>query len=260
MSDSRSPIAPKVKGSKQEDLILVPHRPIQKAVTQVLLIAAYFAIAAASFYVGQWLALKEQEDARVERDKLQQQVQLLSDTLMTMEEEKVFYEQGQEVEKRAIELLRKENKELLDRISELEEATAHYQRVLTPDKEDKGLVIGRMELKPTAEPQRYRYHFNLIQVSGGARVEGVARIKVHGLTAGEKRSLPLQELSTDVDGQGVKLGFRNYQSITGEMVLPEGFIPEQIDIEAEFTGRKAVRLRKIYDWTIQETVSDVGQG
>lgn len=263
MSRTSEPYAPRVKGSKQERLVLVPHHPVRRVFVQICLILAYFAIATASYFSGQWVAVMDQQDASTERDKLMALTQTLQDQVSKQRDELVFFQQGTEVERQAVETLRKENKKLLDRIAELEEATAHYQRVLTPDKEDDGLVIGRLELKPTAVPNRYRYNFNLIQVSGKTRVQGQAFVKVMGMEAGIKTEKLLQDLTIDaeeMEENGIKLGFRNYQAIGGELILPDGFTPEQVEIVAQFTGRKAVRLRKVYDWSVQEMSSDVGQG
>ena len=258
--DNDQKITPRVKGSKQENLILVPHRPVQKAITQLLLIAAYCVIAVASFYVGEWVTLRDQSNAMDERDQLMEIVADHEKNLVQLREELVFFQQGNQVEKRASELLRKENKDLLDRVAELEEENAHYHRVLTPEKEDKGLVIGRLELKPTSENNRFRYNFNMIQVAGRQRVTGEAFVKIMGIGEGIKQEISLEEITTDAEAAKIKLGFRNFQAIAGEIKLPEGFVPEQVEIVAQFTGRKAVRLRKVYDWKVQETNFDVGQG
>lgn len=250
---------PKVKGSKQEDLILVPHRPVQKALTQLFLLTAYCAIAVASFYVGQWVALRDQTNAQTERDQLRALVAEQEQNLVQLREELVFFQQGNRVEKRASELLRQENKDLQDRVAELEEENAHYHRVLTPEKEDKGLVIGRLELKPTSELNRFRYNFNMIQVAGRQKVTGEAFVTVMGIGNGEKQEITLEEISVNAEGSKIRLGFRNFQAIAGEIKLPQGFVPEQVEIIAQFTGRKAVRLRKVYDWKVQETNFDVGQ-
>ncbi|MBL4795655.1 MAG: hypothetical protein JKY24_09205, partial [Pseudomonadales bacterium] len=125
----------------------------------------------------------------------------------------------------------------------------------------KGLAIGQLELKTTSDKLRFRYNFNLMQVSGRMRVNGLVHVTLFGVIDGIKTEIKLNELpGSEASAKGISVGFRNFQSIDGELVLKEGFIPEQVEIVAQFSGRKTVRLRKVYDWLVEESNADVGQG
>ena len=63
--------------------------------------------------------------------------------------------------------------------------------------------------------------------------------------------MPLDILSEQVDKQ-LKLRFKYFQYIDGELIIPEGFTPERIDIVAKATSPKPVTVDKQYGWIVQK--------
>ena len=63
-----------------------------------------------------------------------------------------------------------------------------------------------------------------------------------------------------VNKSGIPFKFRYFQNVDGEIVVPGGFVPEQIEVIAQSKGRKATRLEKRFDWNVLEVRSDVGKG
>lgn len=195
------------------------------------------------------------------RDGLLRDTLSLEQELAKFKQQSAFYQQDADVAKAAAEIVRKENKSLLDRLSVLEKENVLYHRVLTPDKDEKGLAIGQLDLKSTSDNMRYRYSFTLLQVSGRQRVKGLVYITLFGVINGVKSQIKLSELpASKMKREGLSVGFRNFQSFDGELVLRDGFTPEQVEIVTQFSGRKTVRLRKVYDWSVTESNYDVEQG
>ena len=252
---------PRVLGSQQPDFKLVSHKPAKTKLQIILLGLFLFGASFSVFYAGYYVALLHQDDAMVHRDLLLKDAQSLDKQLAELKQQSAIYEQDAELSRQAAEIVRKENKSLLDRLSDLEKANVLYHRVLTPEKDDKGLAIGQLELKSTSDKQRFRYNFNLMQVSGRQRVKGIVYITLFGVIDGVKSQIKLSELpASKMKQEGISVGFRNFQSIDGELVLREGFTPERVEIVTQFSGRKTVRLRKVYDWSVEESHYDVGQG
>lgn len=252
---------PKVIGSQQPDLMLVHQKPERTKLQIVLLSVLLIGVSYSIYYLGYSVALLNQKNATEHRDLLLKDAQSLEAQLADLRQHIVFYQQEAEVSNAAAEIVRRENKVLLDSVSALEKANVLYHRVLTPEKDDKGLAIGQLELKSTSDKLRFRYNFNLMQVSGRQRVKGLVYVTLFGMLNGVKSQIKLNELpSSEMATEGISVGFRNFQSIDGEMLLREGFIPEQVEIVTQFSGGKTVRLRKVYDWLVEENNYDVGQG
>ena len=68
------------------------------------------------------------------RDGLLRDTLSLEQELAKFKQQSAFYQQDADVAKAAAEIVRKENKSLLDRLSVLEKENVLYHRVLTPDK------------------------------------------------------------------------------------------------------------------------------
>jgi hypothetical protein len=51
----------------------------------------------------------------------------------------------------------------------------------------------------------------------------------------------------------VKLRFKYFQNIVGEMRLPEGFEPKEIHIKARSIGRASKTIDMTYAWKIKES-------
>jgi len=252
---------PKVIGSEQPEITIVRQSPGQAKRRLVTAVVLFLSMGVLTYVAGYSIALFNQERASVQRDQLLGDVIATEAQLKELKRQLAFYQQEAEMSNTAVEIVRKENKLLLDQVSELEKANVLYHRVLTPEKDDKGLAIGQLELKTTSDKLRFRYNFNLMQVSGRMRVNGLVHVTLFGVIDGIKTEIKLNELpGSEASAKGISVGFRNFQSIDGELVLKEGFIPEQVEIVAQFSGRKTVRLRKVYDWLVEESNADVGQG
>ena len=61
-------------------------------------------------------------------------------------------------------------------------------------------------------------------------------------------------------GEGLSFNFRFFQDISGEILVPAGFTPEQVEVIAQAKGRKATKLDRRFDWKAREVPSDVGKG
>lgn len=73
-----------------------------------------------------------------------------------------------------------------------------------------------------------------------------------GRQAGERVVLPLKDVSNDIEATNIKLGFKYFQNIEGDLVLPDGFEPERIELEARSSQPSVTKIEKRYGWLVQE--------
>jgi len=62
----------------------------------------------------------------------------------------------------------------------------------------------------------------------------------------------LRDISDDVQDYGIKYRFRYFQEIEGELVLPEGFVAESIEVILQTNGSKANRVEQVFPWPGKE--------
>jgi hypothetical protein len=67
-------------------------------------------------------------------------------------------------------------------------------------------------------------------------------------------TIPLKDVSSDVDDLSVRFRFRFFQNVAGQLQLPEDFEPEKVQVILQSTGRKAMRIEQEFDWSTQEAL------
>jgi len=69
---------------------------------------------------------------------------------------------------------------------------------------------------------------------------------------GKKKSYALRQLSDDIRDYGIKFKFRYFQEIEGDLLLPDGFTPESVEVELQSNSSKSKRVEKVFPWNGKE--------
>jgi hypothetical protein len=77
-------------------------------------------------------------------------------------------------------------------------------------------------------------------------------VNVLGLQNGQEVSIPLRSLSDSISDLDIKLQFRYFQNIEGELSLPDGFEPQKVQILAVADGANAKTVQKSFGWLVQD--------
>jgi hypothetical protein len=165
-----------------------------------------------------------------------------------------------EVDSRALEMMRKEMTAEKERTAELEEGLSFYRSMVVSDDPEKGIYLRKPELVAGSAPNRFAYRIFVHQKEREFEmVEGELWVHVRGKQGNDEVSYSLAELSPNLDEGPIALHFRYFQSIEGEMVLPEGFEPAALILEARASKPRTVKVREVYPWLLQERLINVGQ-
>ncbi|HVL01232.1 MAG TPA: DUF6776 family protein, partial [Dongiaceae bacterium] len=137
-----------------------------------------------------------------------------------------------------------------------------YKGIMSPEGSEKGLRIQRLEVTPTADTGRYRFKVVMTQVAdNGDAITGTVQVRITGMREGVKETLRFDSITADpATGDGLPFNFRFFQDVSGELQIPTGFSPEQVEVIAQAKGRKATQLDRRFDWNVREVTSDVGKG
>ena len=244
---------PTVKGSKQQRMVVVPYRPVHTFLWRAFLILLLAGAAAGSWIYGYQRGMLEEGNARAERDLLLAELQGAMAEINKLRQDVVNSEQAREVDRQSLDAVQGTILGLREQIVQLEEDVLFYKQIMSPENAETGLVIGQVDLFTTAEPARFRYRFELKQMGNNDNfVTGYANVNIQGRQEGEERSLPLRALSLGEDQLDIRLQFRYFQNIEGELVLPEGFTPEKVQIIAVGQGDIAKTVQKSFGWLVQD--------
>lgn len=243
-----------VKGNKPTRLMVVPYRPYAGLLVGTAIVLGMLLIVAASYLVGKHHGVGLQRAAIAERDSLR--VELLSKTaeIEILSQQVANLRLASEVDKASNEGVRNEVITLKSQIAALEEDISFYRGLMAPTENRRGLTIGAVDVIATGIPRRYNFKIVVQQLATNHQVlNGSLRVNVIGHEGGQPRSIPLKDLSSEISDEELKLRFKYFQNLTGQIELPEGFEPERIELVASSTGRDGVSVEKKFGWLVHES-------
>jgi len=236
-----------VKGSRQYQMRVVPHRPFYRVGVFLLFVMALGALCYLSFEYGQQQGLALKVEVVRERDAVKRQLEDSTRVINEMRQEIASLKLGEEVDTRATEEVRQTVEELQSEIADLSEEILFYKGVMIPNVENQGLRIERLNIEDGLQPNQIRYSLLLTQVvEKHDYVQGAVEITVLGTVGGGQQELKLSEVSEN--DNSVRFRFRYFQNINGEMTLPDGFEPREVTVVAQSGGRNGQKLERIFQW------------
>ncbi len=239
-----------VKGSKQYEMMVVPHRPLYKAGIFCLFLIAMVAFSFLTYEYGMSQGLATKVEVVKEKDEIKAQLTDANRLIGSMRQEVADLKLGGVVDTKANEEVRQTVEVLQDQIAQLNEEIKFYKGVMLPNVEEKGLRIERLDVKNTGEPNRYRYSLLLTQVVDKHNyVQGGVEIALLGREGESEKQLFLSELN-EAKQSSIGFRFRYFQNIDGELLVPDGFEPKEVMIIAKSSGRNGQRLEKKFDWQL----------
>lgn len=237
-----------VKGSKQEKMVVVPHRPARRLLFGLLVVLLGVGGSAG----GYWLGVYSASQARVQSGVLAQQLVGLEAENAGFRQQVALLERSAVMDRQAYDEIQATLTGLREYITSLEQDVQYYRQVMTSEFENVGLIVGQMDLTQTDTPRRY--HFKLVmrqEESDGEYLAGHVNVDVVGTRSGQREVYPLRDLTDSEDQLDIKLRFRYFQNIEGDLELPVDFEPEQIEINAVATAPMAKSISKSYSWIVE---------
>lgn len=241
-----------VKGSKQYQMMVVPHRPWYSVILVLVLLSLGMISAGIAYYYGldEGLALKI--EVVKERDEMRGQLNTGAALVNRMRQEIADLKLGSEVDHRATEDVRVSIAKLQDNIAGLEEEIRFYKGVMLPNVDEKGLRIERLDIRSTNDPSKLSYRLVLTQVVEKHEfIQGTVEISLLGRQGGTEKSIRLEEVA-DLKSNVIRFRFRYFQNIEGEMTLPEEFEPREVLVIAKSSGGRTRRLERKFGWLVGE--------
>ncbi|MGA1742668.1 MAG: DUF6776 family protein [Pseudohongiellaceae bacterium] len=241
-----------VKGSKQIKMVVVPHRPWRSIMLTLILVCLLLVIGLGTFYFGYNEGMSENFNVRQERDQLRSQLDSNIEQLDTLQQQIINAQQASAVDRQAFLEIQSVLVELREDNAQLEEDVLFYRQIMSPENAENGLVIGQLDLISTEEENRIRYRIELKQLTNNENVvSGHANVNIVGMQEGQEVSIPLRELAVDEDQLDIRLQFRYFQNIEGELVIPANLVPETVQIMAESQGQNAKTVSKSFVWLVE---------
>lgn len=232
-----------------ERLIVVKHKPGIKRKRRLVFITGVLVMSAVSFLLGNYQIRQQHQRVVEQLDKLSAEYAALQQRETELRQQVFNLESGRSIDNFAKQEIQDTIRQYEDTIKQLKKDVSFYQGIMAPSENIKGLQIQNLELQKTADDKRFGYKAVLAQITDNKNyISGVVLINVIGMKQGAKEVLALRDVDDDQSSLGIKFKFRYFQNITGELILPEGFVPESIQVVAQADGKKAAKLERSFMW------------
>lgn len=241
-----------VKGSKQYRSIVVPYRPLHRLLWIAAATICVCLLAIGSFWFGYRDAQRDYRLAIDEWTQLQELTTQQAEQLQMLSQQVSSTRKGSEIDHQTMEGLRQEILVLNEQITQLEQSNHFYRQLMEPEKNRQGLNISSWQVTELAEPRHYQFELVVQHLSVEHRiVSGRLSVTLTGNENGASKSYSLDQLSADIQKPDIPVKLRFYQTLSGKLVLPEGFEPVRVEVMAETSGGKPVTAS--FDWAARKS-------
>lgn len=241
-----------VVGSKQYRSIVVHDRPGRRLAIRLGVLILLLVASAAAYWIGGRETLGAYQQLKVDYQQAQQALTETQQELAKLSQRLTNQKMGSEVDRQAVEEIRAVVREHKETITKLNEEISFYKGLMAPTERERGLGIRSWEVYPTAEANRFQYRLVMQQLAVKHSVlSGAVSVMLVGRHQGVEQSYSLDILSNEVDKKDIRLRFKYFQYIDGELQLPEGFVVDRVDIVASATKPKKVKVEKHFGWVVQ---------
>ncbi|WP_340678450.1 DUF6776 family protein [Paraglaciecola sp.] len=148
-----------------------------------------------------------------------------------------------------------EIKQSIEREKALQKDIAFYQQVMAPELTQQGFVIDAFNVEKTLSERVYRFEIVMMQREKIKNtLKGNLDITLVGSESGVSKKYSLKSLLVNPD-LTLAFGFKYFQVLDGQILLPEQFQPERILVQSEIYqfNRKKGELHSSFDWILSST-------
>ncbi|UCC15523.1 MAG: hypothetical protein JSW21_06285 [Gammaproteobacteria bacterium] len=154
------------------------------------------------------------------------------------------------VDREAYRRVARELDDLQSQIAELNEELAFYRGIMTPAEGQAGLQVQTVQIEPADGDRSYRLRLILVQAGRNDRqVAGNLSVSVAGVGADGARVLPLEQMGGTTES--LQYDFRYFQVLEQEVMLPDSFRAERVDVRIMPKGRGRGDAEVSFPWVVE---------
>ena len=158
-------------------------------------------------------------------------------------------ETHREIEREAYQVVEANLTDLQRKIQEQSDAIAFYRGIVSPKDGGRGLKVQDLKLTKGKDDRHYNVRLVLVQVMQHDRsVKGEVDFTLDGAVNGVATTYKLDQLLPEDGSSSWPFAFRYFQDFDRELVLPEGFAPETINVEVVSSTKSIASVKQSFDW------------
>lgn len=228
-----------VKGSKFTAMRVIPHSPRARLVRYGIIIVLFAVALPAAYFAGVY-QVRETQKAQ-EGDQAQQHQQAIA----AYAQQLTLLRTTAEVDRQTIEDLRQQVMDQRAQLAASERDLRVYKDLLSPGAKTnpQGISFGVFTVTPLPEVGHFKYSLTVQKLSAKeGDFTGNLEFRVVGQQGDKTLQLSLYQVSAQVTAPSIPLGFKYFQTLDGDMTLPQDFAPQTVELVVKTNDHKPVPL------------------
>lgn len=192
-------------------------------------------------------------DAASERRDSAAHIDALEDEIIALKEEITLLETHRDIKSEAYRDVEASLTELQTKIQEQRDDIAFYRGIVSPADGKSGLRVQDLRLTRGKAEREYNIRLVLVQAKRHDRkVSGDVRLSIAGDLNGVETTYTYAQLLSDQTQKKWSFSFRYFQNFERQVVLPDGFTPERVDIEVRSRTRSIASIEESFSWSTSQ--------
>ena len=217
---------------------------IRSAVLVAILVGGYL-----TFELGRMQAGYSIVDTTTQQQALREQIASLDGEIVMLREEIALQETHRDIDREAYKDVESSLADLQQKIQEQRDAIEFYRGIMSPSDGGRGLRVQDLRLSKGGDDRAYKVRLVLVQVLQHDRaVKGDVGFSLEGAQDGVAVSYSLEQLVPADEDSSWPFSFRYFQTFDRDLVLPDGFVPERINLEVRSRTKSISNIEQSFAW------------
>ncbi|MDH3218126.1 MAG: hypothetical protein OEO19_01230 [Gammaproteobacteria bacterium] len=202
------------------------------------------------FYLGKTYQTYQLQRLQLERETLVSRIAELETRNYNLVQKNAHLEGGSKIERDAYELANQELVRLQQELLAQKEELVFYRGIVSP--KDAALSVNLQSFGVRKKNNQNHYSYKMILTKSGKstqKIRGDAKIVIRGEKAGSVSELNVSQLGLENQEQDTKFSFKYFQVFEGDIILPDGFMPFEVEIGIKPTTKKVKSFSETISWT-----------
>jgi hypothetical protein len=202
------------------------------------------------FYLGEAYQAHQLDRLKLERETLVSRIGELESRNHQLVQKNAHLEGSSKIEREAYELSNQQLVKLQQELLAQKEELVFYQGIVSPKDAALGVNLQSFEMRKKNNQNQYSYKMILTKRGKSTKkVKGGTSVLIRGESGGSVSEFKISELALEKSAKDTKFSFRYFQVFEGDIALPDGFVPFEVEIGIKSTTKKVKSFSETISWT-----------
>lgn len=221
------------------------HNPTRALFGSLLALLLLAAAGVGLYWVGYHASGKDATNSHVEVATLRAKVAFLKQQNQALLDKNAQLGRSDVIDREAVLNVQAMLNKMQDKLANLSEEVSFYRSIVSPTKIKPGLHLQHFQLSASGVKREFGYHVVLTQAQHKhVIIKGRVSVQIMGQSGGQKKSLDMSKLSSS----SLDFSFHYFQDLSGDFVLPKGFVPQGVTIKIIPYTRRISGINKSITW------------